>query len=39
MVKLNTKVNNETHLGVGYLSNPAINKNNKYETILETPSL
>ena len=39
MVRLNTKVNNENHLGGGYLSNPTITKKNKHERILENPSL
>ena len=39
MVRLNRKINNVTHLGGGYLSNPTITKKDKHERILETPSL
>ena len=39
MVKINTKLNNVTHLGGGYLSNLTIKKSSKHERILETPSL
>jgi len=39
MVILNKNINNVTHLGGGYLSNPTINNKNKHEKILEIPSL
>ena len=40
MVRLNIKNNSLTRLGGGYLSNHTITKrDNKYEDILESPSL